>query len=351
MKYIRLCLIMAVLTLLASGCTDTTAIQAELSAVELSYELPYVYEENCDRLEEADEAVYEQQLAACEMYYEAYDITRTPDFIEKYENNLSEEKIAFLCNQRRKQLQLDIATALHDNIYLMVKNVEDCDNIPAYMKRVNADAVNFYDYYAKYMYSDNPADALCDILVVFYERTNILAFMFLDENQDEVIDAAMSKIEEHAQATDNLNMYISKNNDLIKALNTVYGGVSEREAGQIARSNAKLARKMLEDDNDLSEDRIDELMYQLGEPTPTPVPTPTPEPTETPEPTATPSPTPRPTPTPTPVPRRTAAPQPTVRVTERPQATQKPVIIDVEITDEPTPTNEVYIFQSDEDEE
>ncbi|MGN0163651.1 MAG: hypothetical protein ACI4EA_08770, partial [Candidatus Ornithomonoglobus sp.] len=271
MKRINLCFIVcAMILLLGCGCSDKSALKSELEGVSLSTELPPVTNEGSTRLSDIDDDVYRQQIAACEMYYEAYDITRTSDYVEKYKDEVKEKRVGYYCNKRRKELQLDIATQLNDNVYVMVKTVEDCANISAYLKRVNSDAESFYDYYAAYRYSDDPEKALCDILITFYERSNVLAFCFMAENQDDIIDAAVKNIISNSKATDSFNMYIAENNEIIKALNTVYGGVSTENNEIITTANVALARKLLESDNDLSEDDIDSLMRQLGEPTPTP---------------------------------------------------------------------------------
>ncbi|MGN0180938.1 MAG: PT domain-containing protein [Candidatus Ornithomonoglobus sp.] len=347
MKRTNLCFIVcALILLLGCGCSDKSALKSELEGVELTMELPPVTNEGSTRLSEIDDDVYRQQLAACEMYYEAYDITRTSDYAEKYKDEVKEKRVGYYCNKRRKELQLDIATQLHDNVYVMVKSVVDCANISAYLKRVNADAENFYDYYAAYMYSDDPERALCDILITFYERSNVLAFSFMAENQDEIIDAAIRDIISNAKATDSFNMYIAKNNELIKALNTVYGGVSSEYTEVITAANVALARKLLESDNDLSEDDIDSLMRQLGEATP--------------EPEVTDEPTEKPTEEPTEAPTEKAAevPKPTenIKPTEKPAVTNPPVVhtaaptakpTAAPETDTPAEVPEVYYFDLD----
>lgn len=324
-------MVCALLVLIGCGCSDKSSLKSELDGVELTMELPPVTNQGSTRLSEIDEDVYEQQLAACEMYYEAYDITRTSDYAEKYKDEVKEKKVGYYCNKRRKELQLDIATQLNDNVYVMVKGVLDCENISAYLKRVNSDTETFYDYYAEYQYSDDPERALCNILVTFYERRNVLAFSFMEEHEDEIIDAAVYDIIRNSKATDNFNMYIAKNNELIKALNTVYGGVSTEYTRLITAANVTLARKFLESDNDLSEDDIDKLMKQLGEPTPEPTDAPTEESTENP----TEAPTERDVPTQKPIEteRPTAKPAPAVTVppavrtaapTARPAPVQEP---------------------------
>ena len=322
MKRWRLYLVCAAAALVLCGCGTNSELKAELDSVKLDIELPSPRNSNARQLADVDDDIYEQQLAACELYIEAYELTDTVDYAEKYKDAVKKERVGFYCNERRKELQLDIATSLQDNVFSMVKNVEDCDNISAYIKRVNYDVVNFYDYYSEYMNSNDETDALCLILKTFHEKNNVLAFRFMDENKEDFIKAALERIEYNARQTESLNMYISENNEIIKALNEVYGGVPEDYAVPIREANIKLARKLLEQDSDLTEENIDLLMQQLGEPTPAPTASPTPKPTPTataeptPRPTAAPRPTPRPTPAPTAAPQPTRAPQ--VRVPVEP---------------------------------
>lgn len=347
LKKVKLLIVCAFLMIFAAGCGDKTELKAELENIKLTTELPAVRVTDCSRLEEADDEVYRQQLAACEMYIESYEITKTSDFVEKYKDDVKEDRVAYYCNDRRKELQLEISTALYDNIFSIVKSVEDCDNISAYIKRVNYDVVNFYDYYADYLNSNDKTEALCTILTKFYERTNVLAFRFMEDNREEIIDAALTKIEKNARANDSLNMYIAMNNEIVRALNNVFGGVPEDYAIPISEANIKLARKLLESDNDLTEEDIDTLMRQLGEPTEepeeTPTPEPTPEVTEKPEATAVPTPTARPTSAPV----RTAAPVRQPDPTPAPPRPTPAPVYEPEPTDSYVEEDKQYTFTID----
>ena len=281
---LKLCTVLGVLLLVISGCGNSKgALKGELKDVSLTKELPAVRITDCHYLREIDEAVYEQQIAACEMYNEAYSLTKTSDFKEKYKD-VNKKNVAQYCQSRRQELQLDIATQLNDNVYEMIKTVEDCSNISAYLKRVNYDAVNFYDYYTAYINAPSRDNAAaCRMLMSFYERNNILAFRFMGENKDDIIEKAVDQIIANSHQTEDLNKYISINNELVRALNTVYGGVPSEYADTVTKANIRLVRRLLEEDNELSSDDIDKLMRQLGEPTPEPTEAPTPKPTEEPE--------------------------------------------------------------------
>ena len=129
-------------------------------------------------------------------------------------------------------------------------NVEVCDNVDAYLNRGVQDTVDFYDYYADFMYAETDAEleeSACRILEIFYERTNILALSFMDEYKSEFITLATNRIESNSLATKNFSIYINENNDLVKALNAVYNGVDGETAQVISNATIKLVRSMLED--------------------------------------------------------------------------------------------------------
>ncbi len=319
LKWLKLCFVCLISVLCMTGCGERADLKNELQNKELTYTLPEVPVRDCHYLSEADDAVYEQQLAACDMYYEAYYLTRTADYEQKYGKDVKPSRVAFYCNQRRTELAAEISQQLRDNVNEIIRSVEDCDNIEAYLDRVVYDVVNFYDYYADFCYAETDAEfeeSACEILKVFYERNNILAFSFMGEYKSAFIEAATRRIVENSDAPDTFSMYITENNALVEALNSVYDGVDSQRADLISKATIKLVRKMLEDANELDEESIDELMYQLGEPTPTPSPTPVPthEPTSAPTPVPTPVRTPEPIKTPTPhktaTPQKTQAPEP-----------------------------------------
>lgn len=306
-----------------AGCGGKSDLKAELENVRISGELPRVSVAGCRYLADADEAVYEQQIAACELYYEAYELTRTSDYIENYEDNVKKERIAYYCNERRKELNLEISTQLHDNVREIISSAEDCSGVDAYLDRVDYDTLNFYDYYAEYLNSDDTEEALCKILKVFYERSNILAFTFMSKHEDEIVEAAVNRIVENSRANSEYNVYVLDNSELIKALNMVYGGVEKEYTDVVSEANIALIRRMLEDDSDLNDESINNLMSQLGEPTPAPEPTPTPTPEETEEPVEIPTVTVPPaymTEKPTPVP--TQRPQTPTPQTPKPQVSE-----------------------------
>ena len=325
-KWLKLCLVCLISVICMAGCGEKSQLKDELQDIELTYSLPDVSVSDCYYLSEADDAVYEQQIAACDMYYEAYYLTRTADYELKYKGDIKPERVAFYCNQRRSELSADITQQLRNNVREIIQSVEDCDNIEAYLDRVVYDAKNFYDYYADFAYAetnDEFVENACQLLKVFYERSNILAFSFMERYKGAFIEAATMRIVDNSNAPNTFSMYITENNEIIEALNSVYNGVDSARAEIISDATIRLVRNMLEDANELDEDSINELMYQLGEPTPEPTPESTVVPTDAP--TQTPISTPpEVVHTPEPVKPSASVKTPTPQKTQSPAQTKQP---------------------------
>ena len=296
-KKILLCLVCCgLMASMLSGCTNYEDITNILGQIRIENELPEVLESNYyESLSDIDELVYEQQIAACEMYIDACRQTNHHDYFEGTENSSTaksmtneERKIANLVTQRRHVIYEDINVALAVNLYRLLQNVEDCPNVDAYVTKAQDDVVNFFDMYDAYVYGDDQEGALLNILIEYRVRTNVLAFMFLDKNKEAVCEAAARRIASNSEMTEDLRMYVSNNNDIIKSLNEIYGSVPAKYAEQISSDANFLAKKLVLSMESLSNKEKLDLINQI-DPTPTPTPTPSPTPKPTLSPSATPS--------------------------------------------------------------
>ncbi len=329
----------ALLASMLTGCANYDDITVSLDEVTIQNTLPKVSENaSYDSLAEIDDLVYEQQLNACLMYYDAY----TKTYYKQFEDGKRKpDKIAYMCTEKRKTIDTDIEVAYAINIYRLLQDIDDCSNPDAYVVKTHKDVLDFYDIYAEYENGDNPQDTLLKILVEYYERSNILAFTFLREQSEEVFDAALARIEENASVDKDFRVYVNENNIIISALNEVYGGVPDKYSRKISTLNTFLAKKLLMSLENITEDEREKLLRQLEPATPSPSPT------------IMPTSTPRPTPAPTipPATRIPSAPIPTQRPTQKPtqrptqQPTQQPVITQRPTTPTPytpAPTEEPY---------
>ena len=237
-KKIFLCLACCILLISAlSGCTDYEDVEIKLGKIKVENILPEVNDKsNYLSLSEIDELVYEQQIAACIMFKDACKLTKYEQFIPKQkkskeneaevEMSREEKKIVNLATQRRHIIYDDIEVAFAVNLYRLLQNVEDCPNTDAYVLKAQSDVRDFFDDYDAYINGENPEGALLEILTEFRVRSNVLAFTFLDKNKAEVCRAAVKKISENAKQTEDLRVYVSENNEIIKSLNEIYGSVA-----------------------------------------------------------------------------------------------------------------------------
>ena len=309
--------------MLFTGCNDYSNIERKLDEIKIENRLPKVGNKRYRTMEEAEDAVYAQQLAACEMLSDVVEQTDSRNFAE-YEGNA--KRIAEKCNNKRNEISLDIKERYVDNIYQIMDDVKDCPNVDAYVSKTYLNVETFYDEYHKYQTADNTDIALTNILVYYYDRTNVLAKSFLTRNEDDVYDASVAVIEGNVQTEDNFRFYINKNNLIIKALNEIYGGVSADYAERINNAGNKLATHLLNSLESLSDKERKLLMDEMGLLTPSPAPTekPTPKPSTAPTnaPAAMPEEKPTTAPKPTAAPKSTTAPKATA--TPKPAATQQP---------------------------
>ena len=313
-----------------TGCSDNEDVSKTLENITVVNTLPEVGEDvGYTSLSQIDDYVYEQQLAACEMYIDACNQTNFRNFTQDYNSlenkDLTKEqkKISSMCTTRRREILDEIEVEFCLNIYRLLKSVEDCPNIDAYVKKALNDVLDFYDVYGSYLNGDEQ-DALIDMLVEYYTRTNVLALSFLDENKNAVCKAAVKRISNNADMTEDLRMYVSENNEIIKALNTIYGNIPSTYANKITDDSSYLAKKLIASMETLSNEEKLEMIYQLD---PTPSPTPKATPTPTPSPSPSPSPTPKATPTPTRTPTPTKAPQKATPV-PTPVPTKEPIVFE-----------------------
>ncbi len=300
---------LSVLIMLA-GCSDYSEIETQLREVEIVNQLPDVPDIDYTTLEEAEDAIYEQQIGACLMLGDTYNQTYYENFTE--DTSGSAKRIMEICNKKRQSINADIEQLYKTNVYEILEDVSDCPNLDAYVTKSYNNVLTFYDEYNNYLNADYEEEALTQILTYYFDRTNVLAKSFLTRNADKVFAAAVEMIEENAKAEDDFRFYINKNNTIIKAINEIYGGVSAEYAERIEQSSNTLAKNLINSIDSLTERERGLLMDELGlsTPSPTPKPTATPKPTEDPNATPTPTPSPKPTATPSPTPKPTATPSP-----------------------------------------
>lgn len=331
-----LCSLLA--ALLLSSCGKYDEVKRTLNEITIQNTLPIVDEnDKYTSVDDIDELVYEQQIEACGMFTDTYNKTSFKQFEDgKYKKKTLEK----LCQAKRQEIDLDIATAFDINIYKLLKNTDDCSNMDAYVIRSFNDVADFYDIYDRYKNGDDPNGTLVDMILEYSEHSNLLAYKFLDKNDTKVFKAALMRISDNVESDEYYRQKITENNRIVSALNTIYGGVPEEYSEKIDELNTMLAAKLIRSMKDLTPEQRKKYLEELYPSTPSPSPTATAtvQPTAVPKPTVTATQRPLATAipmTPRPTARPTAAP--TQRPTSAPTSTPRPAATAV-----PQPTDTPY---------
>ena len=219
------------------------------------------------------------------------------------------------------ELTEEIRVEFFKNLYRIINDCEDCVNKEAFLEKADDHVMGFYDPYYEYLNGEDESEVLCEMLVNYAERRNTLALSFLERNERKVYEAATKKIEENADTDENSRYYLNRNNNIISALNKVFGGVPSAYAARITDATTTLSKTLLESYDDLTEYERAVLIEELDLTTPTPLPRATMPPR------AEQAPTPVPVQTPVPAVRSTSRPTtaPTrVPAVQAPSATEGP---------------------------
>ena len=322
MKKTVLCVLCILMLCLSAGCTNYRSIRESLAEIEVENIMPEVSLGGYDSLDEANDEIYELQLAVCEMYADAHNQTQYEHFAMDFEDEEEkDQKIMEMCNERRMELAEEIRVEFFKNLFRIIDDCEDCENKDAFLTKADNHVMDFYDIYYEYLNAEDEGEVLCKMLVNYAERRNTLALSFLERSERKVYEAATKKIEENAETDENYRYYLNKNNYIISALNRVFGGVPSAYAARITDATTKLSKNLLESYDDLTEYERAVLIDELDLSTPTPEPSTAvhsrAEQKSTPVPVQTPVPAIRVTPRPTTAPTKVPA-------TQAPTATEGP---------------------------
>lgn len=254
------CIVLGMVML--SSCGKYSAVREKIDEITVENNLPEAAS-GAVTLEEAGQAVYEQQLALCDMYIETSDKTDLDAFLEDYQN-LDKSKLLSLLNDAREDINKENCRAFEENMAVLLADVEDCQNIYVYIQKREAEVIAFYDDYRKLgQKSQKQYKVLCDMLLKYQELGNWLADMFLQEHQEEFAEAAVEAVEANAEVTSDFRAAVNKSNEIIAALNAVYGGTDAKKAERINAANKKLVVKLLNSMETLSDSERKSLLEQL----------------------------------------------------------------------------------------
>ena len=249
-----------------SACGEKSSVFKEIDLIDAKYDFP---EAKSDKrtIDSVSEYIKAQQNALLDAY--VYNIQSTD--IKLFENKVDEnEKSALIpvLNSKRRELDKEAEKVFFDNLEVILENVYDFENKEA-LSSVKRDEVSeFSTDYIRIMNIENEDPDLIDKMVQDYiVLSNEFANEILRKNKDKIIDKVIMMIEGNSEATESFQTYISLNNESVKAINYLFGGVGENEEfrTRINDSNYRLLEKTIETMPGVTDAEKASMLAQLRE--------------------------------------------------------------------------------------
>ena len=258
-----ICVILAIISL--SSCGKYGKLYETLDSLKIETVFPAV-EISVSSISEAKEYAFIQQRALCEAMVEAYKITDIDTLRDKHPD-INRNKMMSELSNKRVLLNNESIIAFRDNINILLENVDEQDRI-SYIQKCVKEVEDFYLDYDKITDPDNDNyKTISKIFTTYAFSRNEFAKYIIVENADKITEAATLTIEENAEEETSLRANITKNNQIIKAINEVLGGVNANEnyRARINEANRKLLEKTLDSMSSMSQAERDSILRQFEE--------------------------------------------------------------------------------------
>ena len=258
-----ICVILAVTSL--SSCGKYAKLYETLDNMTLETVFPEI-ESSVASISDAKEYTLIQQKALSEAMVEAYKITDIETLREKHPDINRDKMMAELSN-KRVLLNNDSIIAFRDNINILLEGVDEQDRI-SYIQKCVKEVEDFYLDYDKITDPDNDNHkVISKIFTTYAFSKNEFAKYIIIENAEKITKAATLTIEENAEEETSLRANITKNNQIIRAINEVFGGVNSDESykTRINNANRKLLTKTLNSMSGMSQAEKDNILSQFEE--------------------------------------------------------------------------------------
>ncbi len=227
---------------LLTGCGGTGEVKAILNEATIEDQLPETPSKSFETMEDARYALYEQELGACRMYYEAYSICDSTQYEEEFG---ASEKIKELCNNKRAEMYEAVSEKLAANITAIIDDTRDCPDIDTYISAVVDDCVEFYGDLHSLEDNEDIDAAYADILKNYANSDNAVADNMIYYCQNAFINAVVEITRRNAECDDGeIKVYLNNNTLLINALNSRYNGIDSERAEQINWNNYILYERL-----------------------------------------------------------------------------------------------------------
>lgn len=258
------CAILVLATL--TSCGKYSQLYETLDAMTMETEFPKAASD-ATTASEAEAAVIEQQRALSEAMSEAYRLTDV-ESLRKEHQDINKSKMMSELSKKRRDLNSESMETFSENMEIILENVEK-DNKEMYITECEEEVKEFYRDYDKLINSDveDDYDAISKIFLNYAFSDNEFAKSVIAENYKTVIKAAALTIEANANKEGSYRTNITKNNELIRAINEVIGEVEEKDIyrDRINKANRKLLEKTLSSMSNMSKAERDVILNQFEE--------------------------------------------------------------------------------------
>ncbi len=249
-----------------SSCGKYSKLNKTLDAITVTNEFPLAMG-GAYTLAEVEESVYFQQKALCDALAEAYEQTDIDTVREKHPE-INRNKMMYQLSNRRQQLNVESNELFMDNVEIILEDVQDCKDKHAYTISRMEEAQSFYSDYGKLKSAtEEDFQIVSKIFVSYAFSENSLAKRVIVEYRDLIVETATRMIEYNASRDEAYRANIAKNNEIIRAINEVLGGVSGNTSyrKRINDANRTLLEKTLNSMSSVSQSEKERILNQFEE--------------------------------------------------------------------------------------
>lgn len=265
-KKLTAMLLLFVVLFSLSACGKSNPVFDEIEAIEATYEFP-VPETGKYTLNSAYVHIKPQQTELLEAYVKNIEITDIKLFENKIDAKYRNKLITAL-NDKRMELDKAAEEIFLSNMEIILSEVVNCEYKEEYAMERKIDVLEFVTDYIRVLNIDNEDPRNIDKMIQNYATwSNNFATGIIHEHRDAIIDKAIVMIERNARAEESFQTYITMNNETVRAINYLFGGVGDNESfrKRINDSNYMLLEKTIEAMMDVSEEEKASMLAQLRE--------------------------------------------------------------------------------------
>ncbi|MBQ7794893.1 MAG: hypothetical protein IJ366_10310 [Clostridia bacterium] len=146
-------------------------------------------------------------------------------YSEKY-GRINEDRMVSELSKTRNRLNNENDGLFTENLEILLTDVEDCPNVEAYIEKRIEEVKGFYtDYIELQKLDEDDFEDVTAIFLSYADSRNELAKWALKQKELLVSECATRSIEKNAAVTVGHASSLSRNNEIVTALNSLFGGV------------------------------------------------------------------------------------------------------------------------------